>query len=228
MKKTILIIFLLSCSLVCFAQIDSTFKIPKPKLVFGFDGRFSFVKYDAVTISGLKIGLDFDNRVRVGLGIYGLLKPAEYSSYAKLTINKIDTPVLYNSKTKLWYGAAYIEYVITHKKRWEVSTPIQFGIGKAQIDASYIGNPSNEIKKLINEGDLVKTVYLIEPSVTGYYKIFNWFGLGAGLGYRQLINGTERLNITFNNPIFIVKGKIFLGDLTEIFLGRKPAFRYVE
>ena len=211
-----------------FSQTDSTFIIPKPKLVFSFDGRFSFVKNDAVNISGLKLGLDFNNKWRVGIGFYGLLKPASYVSNAIVKMGGKDDTVSFHSDTKLWYGALYAEYVLAHKERWEISIPVQFGIGETKIDASPIGNVSANIQSDINQGDLVKTVYLLEPSITGYYKVFNWIGVGTGLGYRQLIGADSRLNSIFNNPIFIIKAKIFLGDVTDILIGRKPAFRYVK
>jgi len=229
MKNLILLFFLSFFFCTSYAQNDSIrIAEGKPKLVFSFDGRYSFVKYDAVNIAGLKLGVDFNNKWRVGIGFYGLLKPADYNSTARIPIGANGTIVPFHSNTKLWYGAIYGEYVIIHRKRWELSIPIQFGIGKTKIDASPNDSLGIKYREYINQGDLNKTVFIVEPSITGYYKVFNWIGVGTGVGYRQLIGADHRLNSIFNNPIFIIKAKLFLGDFIDVIAGRKPAFKYVN
>ena len=47
----------------------------KPKLSFSFDSRNTFIVGQNANIFGLRAGLDFNGRVRIGLGLQGLTTP---------------------------------------------------------------------------------------------------------------------------------------------------------
>ncbi len=226
MKKLLPLMLLLYSAINLFACKDTSVVSKRPKLVFSFDGRYSFIKSEAVNISGLKLGLDFRNKFRIGIGVYGLLKPEEYSGNVTRPNGTKKIVIPFNATLNLWYGVIYGEYVIAHKKRWEISIPIQFGVGQSQIDAEPIRKENISSIKYLNKNDQNTTVFLIEPSITGYYKVFSWIGVGTGIGYRRMIGADDTMNQNFNNPIYIIKVKLFLGDFIKVVSGKKPVFRF--
>jgi len=226
MNKILPMMLIIYSSINLYAVEDTSVVYKRPKLVFSFDGRYSFIRSEAVNISGLKLGLDFRNKFRIGIGVYGLLKPEEYSGSVTRTIKTNKTIIPFHATLKLWYGVIYGEYVIAHKKRWELSIPIQFGIGQTQIDAEPIRKESISAINYLNKNDQNTTVFLIEPSITGYYKIFSWIGVGTGIGYRRMIGADDTMNQNFDNPIYIIKVKLFLGDFIKVVSGKKPVFRF--
>lgn len=181
------------------------------KIVFQFDQRYSFFGDKLVGINGLKLGLEWRGRIRGGVGLY-LLSPG----------TEVPTPVgagqPEGTRTELRfrYAALYGEYVVAGTPRWEISTPVQVGVGKYfQQYRSPDGMQSR------SRDD---RVFVVEPSVAGHYRFFRWIGLGAGLGWREVGFAGNRLPLTVDGPIFYGRVKLFLGDLYKVARGRDRLF----
>lgn len=196
---------------------DSTAR-KKVKIIASFDGRYSVIRKQSVDIFGAKIGLEFNKRWRAGLGIYGLLFPEQYSGSISRATTEGSTTIPYHADLHFWYVAAYAEYVALKTKRWELSIPLQFGVGRTDI-AAYRDDTGAQLQSLRNKNS--QTVYLVEPSVVGHYKVFSWIGIGAGLGYRQMLHADDRMNKNFDNFTYILKVKLFPADLFRVLKGEK-------
>lgn len=179
------------------------------RLTFQFDQRYSLVNSQLVGINGLKLGLEWRGRYRVGAGLY-LLSPG----IRAVTVD----PALAGSNAELRfrYVAVYGEYVLLGNPRWEISTPVQIGYGKYSHESR-----SAEGKSLRSLRD---RIWLLEPTVGGHYRVFRWFGLGAGVGWREAFSVKPQYGNQLDGPIFYGRVKLFLGDLYKVVRGRERLF----
>ncbi|HIA06213.1 MAG TPA: hypothetical protein EYN71_05855 [Flavobacteriales bacterium] len=184
----------------------------KPRIIFNVEPRKSFIDNSNVTVLGLKIVVEFDKRIRIGGGFNALT--SGHSSnldkviYAENGIDTMDIAVL-----NFNYWCYFVEYVLICKPRWEISCPIQVGIGSSHYEYTGENNGLQELQK--------GAVILLETAVTGHYKIIKWAGIGVGVGYRFMLQNNKGLNQQFNSPIYIFTAKIFLGPIIESFSKKK-------
>jgi hypothetical protein len=161
------------------------------------DNRYSIIGDNVINLFGIKAGYSIHDRWRLGGGYYQLLTPANISFDLKSQE--------YQARLSFWYASVYLEGVLIHRKRYEISVPLIFAIGNKPIIHS-----TNCPYPLVQSENKVG---LLELSLTGYYKIFNWIGPGLGFGYRYMVNSNEFLQTNFNGPIFIARIQIFLDPL---------------
>jgi len=102
-----------------------------------------------------------------------------------------------------------VDYVIISKPKWEISYPIQFGLGTTHY------RYTSELSGLIEEDK--SSVALLETAITGHYKLTKWVGIGVGVGYRFMLVNNKALDQKFNSPIYIFKLKIFLASIIDSF-----------
>jgi hypothetical protein len=178
-------------------------KAPKFRFVFNFDTRYTLLENDRARISGLKTGIEWKNKYRAGLGYYFLSSPIVTKLPATIDQAAVE------ARVKLAYAAVYGEYVLVRSRKWEVSTPVQLGFGLTR----------NQYQN--NKGETISTarvpLWLIEPSVSGHYKVYSWAGIGAGAGYRQVLCQANRETSQLNAPIYYIKAKFFVGELYRQF-----------
>lgn len=177
----------------------------KPKFEFKFDSRFSFLRNTEVKTTGVKIGLSFNRKFNVGLGINQLLIRSESE-----LIEQNDTiPVNLNYS----YFSPYFEYVYFRSKKWEFNLSTQFGIGEASYEFTNAEGKKSKKDKTV--------LFSYEPATLIDYKIVRWFGIGMGVGYRVILfkNGTLKEN--FSSPVYVVKLKVYLGAIVRTFTGKE-------
>jgi hypothetical protein len=184
------------------AQQDSSISESKRKFLFGFDSRRSIIENKPSRIFGIRIGMQLKNpRVRIGLGAYNMqnqmLRPNE--SVAEVA-GSIDT-----LRIDYGYLGFFYEYVWLEKNKYEVSTPFLLGAGS--VDRSYF----------TDTGDLQKlpklNITVLEVGVAAHYKFLPWLGVGSGFGYNLVLSGRPELSRAFNSPFYVLKVKLFLGEL---------------
>jgi hypothetical protein len=181
----------------------------KPKFLFKFDSRNSFVSNQSARIFGWKIGADFNGKFRIGGGLSSL--SANHSPLLDRVVfaaNNKDT--IYIAKLSFNYVSYFVDYVFFANKKWEFSIPVQIGIGSSYY--SYTADSLGE--QQIDRGGII----LYEPAITGQYKLTKWFGLGFGAGFRLMLVNNKAIDNKFNSPIYIFKAKVFLAELL------RPAF----
>ena len=178
----------------------------KPSLDIKFDSRFSFIRNSNVKTFGLKVGLNFNQRVKFGLGLNNMI------STSATKIANIDDTVAVNINYSYW--SPYIEYVYYSSKKWEFSLITQIGLGEAKysyLDA--IGNEQTAAKT---------TILTYEPAMQIDYRIVRWVALGTGIGYKlELYNNGGGVTENFSSPQYIFKVKIYLGKIYRTITGKE-------
>ncbi|WP_157547503.1 hypothetical protein [Hymenobacter sp. DG25A] len=181
------------------------------RLVFQFDQRFSLLNQKVVGINGLKLGVEWRGRLRTGLGFYMLSGGVPTRAPLPPTM-----PAGTRDELRFRYGVAYAEYVLIGTPRWELSTPTQLGVGRYY--ARY-QQPDGQVTRTPK-----RNIFIVEPSVAGHVRVFRWVGLGAGVGYRQMMFIDDELENELSGLIFFGRAKLFLGDFYKIVRGRQPLF----
>ena len=180
----------------------------KPKIIFKFDTRKSFIDNSNVTVFGWKIGVEFDKRIRIGGGFNSLTgnhsPNLDKVYYAENGVDTLGTGILNFS-----YISYFVDYVIIGKPKWEISAPIQFGWGSSHYRLQSETNGLEEREK--------GSVALVEAAIAGHYKLTKWVGIGMGVGYRFMLVNNKGLDQQFNSPIYILKLKVFLASVLESF-----------
>jgi hypothetical protein len=180
----------------------------KPSIDFRLDSRTSFISTQPARISGIKIGLVFNKKVRVGIGYNWLnsniSKQSNVVDVSGAAVNVV-------SKLHLNYVSPYFEYSYYISDKLELSIPILIGIGRAYYSSvtSVTLLQSNQL----GSGLLV----MYEPYSIGIYKVTPWFGLGFGIGYRLVLVGNKTINENINSPIYVVKAKLYASELLKFF-----------
>ncbi|MFH1005090.1 MAG: hypothetical protein V1781_06310 [Bacteroidota bacterium] len=183
----------------------------KPCLIGGFSTKSSFIDNFRSPIFSMHIGVDFDNRIRICGGI-SWLNRSPYSNtknnapfyFEKIIIDSLGNTHTLHSALRFVYFDSYIEYVFYRTTKWQFSIPLHFGIGDTRYEYIYKSEKKIESKKI---------VFLYQPTVSGHYKIFKWFGVGADVGYRMMIINNKLIGKKFNSPIYDIKAIIFWKEL---------------
>jgi hypothetical protein len=178
----------------------------KPKLDVKLDNRFSFIRNSALKTIGIKVGLNFSSKFKVGLGINQMLAPIE-------TTTKDEEGNVVPVSLKYFYFSPYIEYVYYSSKRWEFSLSTQLGFGGASYQ--YKNTEGEKIK--LKES----TVLSYEPAMLIDYKIVRWVGIGTGVGYRMVYYKEPGVPEQFSSPQYVIKLKVYLGEIVRTFTGKQ-------
>ena len=173
----------------------------KPLLDLRLDSRHSFINQSGVSVFGIKGGVEFDRKLRFGVG-FNIL-----STELNSTITYIENGVIKTSdKAELvfYHVAPYVEYVFYKSDRWEVSIPVQIGFGNSFYKLNTDLGQVNRNRQFILS---------YEPAITVQYKILKYFGPGFGVGYRLMIIDNKSIKESFNSPVYIFRFKIFFGEI---------------
>lgn len=192
MKANILVVGMV---LLFFSVGSAQDTISKRKWRFAFqlDNRFSSIKGTDITIFGAKIGLQYKNLTRIGVGGSFILNPVLLTYYDK------KTKTTENDNIKFWYLSVFNDWIVFKNKRWECFLTEQIGYGKPLF--------TTEVKRLKKDivSDVELNLFVNEVSGQANYKIASWIGAGAGFGYRNILNTSSDLKSVFNAPIYIMK-----------------------
>ncbi len=189
MKKILVLLLILFSSFVNSQEIKKKYKFN-----FQLDNRYSSIRGNNIMIFGTKIGLQYRNLTRFGVGVSFIINPVDIS-YTNKKTQKVE-----DNKINFWYASIFSDWILYKNKKLECFVTEQIGYGKP-----------NFVKEVDNEVVSNLTVPLLLNEISGQanYKITSWIGLGAGAGYRNLWNGNSNLKRTFDAPIYIVKVIIY-------------------
>lgn len=184
--------------------------ITPPKPMVKLNNRGSFVANKPASVIGIVMGLSFNKRLKFGLGYNQVTSRVHKNYYFNDYLeNPVDT---FLSTLKLLYISGYAEYVYFYKKHWEISIPIQFGVGfsryayKAGTKIYYIDNHLG---------------FIYEATTDIVYKPVYWFGLGVGFGYRILLFKEIEIVQQFSSPIYSFGIKLYLSPLYRAVFPKK-------
>lgn len=177
-------------------EIKEAFKTT-PSIDFRLDSRSSFISSSNVRIFGVKVGLQYANKISLGIGYNQLVSDLNNS---RISIGDS----LYSGRLNYKYLSPYIEYIFYQDKQWEFSIPVQFGIGNTFYSNNNNTKPSEIFKK---------TVLSYEPAITFQYRFLKYFGAGMGVGYRLMIVPNKQIEERFTSPVYLFKFKVYFQEL---------------
>jgi hypothetical protein len=103
------------------------------------------------------------------------------------------------------YLSIYTKIVYHKTKRWEYSTPLQFGYGSSWIQQSSKLSFKNQQFK--------KNMIVYEPTVSVQFKFFKWLGIAGNIGYRFVWHKDEKIINHLNGPIYVLNINFMLEQL---------------
>jgi len=229
MRKLLLCSLLYTATLHAYSQDSSDIDLPviassmatedtnkfwhKPKFVLGLMGHNSFIAGKKVHLGGVRVGLEFNQRWRFGLGRNYFNPPVHHQGGTE------QDPKFY--RVKFAYSNVFGEYIILNNRRWEISCPLVLGGGSTTIAVR-----ENEVDAFVPYGSVRLTV--MDLSAVGYYKIWKWLGLGASVGWRNVTSNDKTnpqlaatVTEAFDGPNWAIKTKIYLGALWKAVFKKK-------
>lgn len=150
-------------------------------------------------MTGVKLGLKFGNTFAAGVGYNYISDYIFDKSKSIINQNPFSADL---AQLKLQYVACYAEYQFYNTRRWEFCIPVQLGFGKAFYQYYRSGSVTNR-----------SFVFIYEPSMNGTYKLFDWFGFGANVGYRIMFKNNKRISQHFTSPIYVLTTSFYFGVL---------------
>jgi hypothetical protein len=179
----------------------------KPSLFFTLDNTASFVGGKSATTNELRFGLDFKKKLKLGLG-YGQLV-SDIVVNKDIVAERTDNDSVVPANLSLSFFSAKAEDVFFNSKRWQISTPLQIGVGSTYFLYYESDKNGKSIPKRTDEG----TVLVSGFSAVATYRILRWVGISAGLGYRVGILNNDKVSESFNSPVYTFKFRIFFGEI---------------
>ncbi len=172
------------------------------KFYFGFDFNRSFFAGRPVKINGFRVGAKLNYVHRFGIGIYGLNRDVVFRDVEVNELDATDTSLV---KFSAGYGALFYERAWEVKKRWELMVPVYMGAGT--IRGSYTDTAG------LYQPLLEKPFSAAGVGFMAQYRIFRWFGVKAGVGYRVVFNGDKEIKQAFNGLYYKYGVTILFGEL---------------
>ena len=208
MKKQLFIFCLLVINLFCKGQfMDSIYDVIKQKRSFNInlELRFSFINNQLTTVNGLRGGISFNRKLRIGGGISWLNSDLF-----------IDNEKQY---LKFVYLCLYSDIVFYKTKRWQLSVPIQIGMGSSWFQKETQFSFSNKDSKYF--------LLLYEPGITTQFKVFKWLGFGTDVAYRFTLKNEKNIGENLNSPTYSFKILTWIDQLYyDFFPKTKLSIKY--
>lgn len=178
----------------------------KPHLFGKFDTRNSFIDNSRAKIFGLKTGLNYGNRLYFGIGYNQLNPPATDFDKEIYIANATGELEKTTAMLRLVYFSLHAEYVFYQTKHWQLSMPLQFGVGQTYYKYTQFG------KRKVIEKDFN---FIYEPSISVEYKFVKWGGIGADIGYRFMATNYKSLNQKFTAPTYAFKFLLYYNEIVK-------------
>lgn len=189
------------------AQVMDTLRASiarKARFTFKLDTRNSFITNRRAEIFGVKLGVEFDRKLRIGGGVHWLTSKLHKRTYLTSSAGLPDSV---DARLSFRYFAYYIEYVFYKTNRWELSIPFQLGLGDSRYRYDYEGNSFVTGRKM---------VVIYEPGISTQYKVLRWLGAGADVGLRVMVVNNKAIKENFNSPMYAFKVLIWYDELYKM------------
>jgi hypothetical protein len=173
-----------------------------------FESRYSFIENGLASITGVRLGVAFSRKLRIGGGISWLKSNVPKTFYQINDLGNTETTIKY---LKFGYLCYYIDFVYYKTQRWQLSVPIQAGAGLAWYQ--------KEENYRLNSKDKKYFFLLYEPGITVQFKIFRYFGLGSDVAYRFVFKDPKKISERLLSPTLSFK-ILFWPD--QLFFELKP------
>jgi hypothetical protein len=227
LKKIFCIAILLSFCAQGRAQLLDTlrdFLNSKYSVDVRLESRNSIISNELTSISGVRIGLTFKRKLRLGGGLSWL--KTDGHSWLKTNVTKDFTvlnengnPSVIKKYLKFVYVCHYLDFVFHKTQHWQLSVPIQLGTG-------YLWFQENKIYSFGNKETKYFLVFY-EPGITLQYKLFKWLGSGADITYRFALQDRKKTGVQLSNLSLTFKALFYFDYLFyELFPKHEITKRY--
>ena len=169
-----------------------------PRPFIRLDMKGSFVSNHSARMVGVKLGLEHARRFQYGAGYSFLFSAVERERL-------VDGLGMKDTRLRLGYLNAYVDYAFYQRGPWEVRIPVQIGVGRASV---VYRDADDRTQVLFRSG-----VIIYEPCMTVQYRFLRYFGVGAGWGYRLVMRTRHSLDERLTAPIYTLGLRIFFEDI---------------
>ena len=170
---------------------DSTFyQKLKYKPNFQLNNRRSLLNDELVQFWGFKLGLKLNKHHEIGVCY-------TFMPY-NLSFNDQVADSNFNATALLNFTSFYYEPTILFRRKWEIDLPFTFGTGMAKINYNSTHLDDDDYSRKTR-------VYVFEPSILAYYKIYKYASIGVGGGYRKTLGADKEVNQSFTAPFIQAK-----------------------
>ena len=176
----------------------------RPSIDARLETRNSFIENGRAKVTGVRLGVTFRKKLKFGVG-YSWLNSDVNNPLIFTDINGLDYKV--DNYLKFGYGCAYTDFVFHKTKRWQLSVPLQLGVG------AYWFKYNNGLENITSKKRLL---LLYEPGISVQFKIFTWLGLGSDIAYRFTARNTKYIGEKLNSPTYAFKLLIWFDQLFYI------------
>jgi hypothetical protein len=188
------------------------------------ESRNSFIANELTSIQGIRMGITFQRKLRLGGGV-SWLKTDGYS-WLRTNVTKDvyeegpdGEPELVKKYLKFIYACYYLDFVFYKTTHWQLSVPIQVGTGSLWFQKEKAYNMRNKEPK--------QFLFLYEPGITLQYKVFKWLGGGADATYRFALHDRKKTGMQLSNLSFTLKALFYFDYLFyELFPNSELTRRY--
>lgn len=153
------------------------------------ESRYSFINNELSSVTGVRLGVAFQRKLRIGGGISWLKTDHRINFHPLKTSGEKDTV---NRFLKFGYLCFYVDFVFYKTKRWQLSVPIQAGFGYLWFQRYRSYDFLGTSKKYM--------LALYEPGITAQFKMFKWLGLGSDVAYRFSLKSNEKIRKNMDGP----------------------------
>lgn len=204
MKNLLLIFFIIALKGVDAQYLDTLHEVfnHKSSIDARLESRYSFINNQFTSVTGFRLGVAFQRKLRLGGGVSWL--KTDYSKvFYEPGVSELDPPSI--KFLKFGYVCFYADFVFHKTKRWQLSVPIQAGFGLTWYQRKLYYDLSNENKKYL--------LLLYEPGITAQFKVFKWFGLGSDVAYRFALKNNKKISEHLNSPTYSLKILVWFDQL---------------
>lgn len=174
----------------------------KFKLDFSLDARQTLIGAQRSRIGGFRFGLEIRRVHRIGIGLYGLGDGVELNS-----LPAIDSTITW-AKLQMTYSSLYYERIMYFSRRVEWSLTCHYG--RARITGDYRRQSSEQTQELQETRPRI-----LEFSTLGYYNLNYWCSVGAGVGYRYMLDASTEIRDVYEAPVGLIRIRIKVGKLIK-------------
>lgn len=179
----------------------------KPRVFLNFVPFNSYISRDIANFSGIRVGLNYNKRIKFGVGYFALTNSSVVSP---VNIESEGIPYETPGELNFHFFSITTEYIFYQQAPWQFSfIPLQLGFGRASYD--YISR--SEFRRVSTRAE---SLLILHPDFNAQYSVLEWLGLGASLGYRVSLNGSKKVQEDFNSPTFSLTLKVFVDELCKV------------
>jgi len=195
-KRIAVILLLLFCFKSNAQFLDSLNVVFRSKSIIDarLESRYSFIRNNLIAVTGVRLGVAYKRKLRIGGGVSWLKSNRLYSFY---NTDILGQTVETKKYLKFAYLCYYIDFVYYRTKRWQLSVPIQAGTGLAWFQ--------REMDYSLLNSDRKSFLLLYEPGITVQFKILRWVGVGGDAAFRFVLNREKKIGEQLNSPTFSIK-----------------------